>query len=170
MRSTLGLCALCLLMSLAATAQGFQDALLDRFEGTWVLRGTIAGGEVVHDITAEWVVGHQYLRFLEVSREREAGGELAYEAIVFLGWDEALGQYACLWLDSTGGSGLSGQAVMGHAKPSDDTLAFLFVGTDGSVFHTTFAYDQSTDSWEWRMDAEADGKLEPFTRATMTRR
>ena len=69
MKTTLGLGALCLLMSPPATAEepGFQDALLDHFAGKWVLQGTIAGGEVTHDITAEWVVGHQYLRFHEVS-------------------------------------------------------------------------------------------------------
>ena len=49
------------------TTRGFQDPLLDRFTGTWVLEGMIAGGDVVHDVTAEWVSGHQYLRFVELS-------------------------------------------------------------------------------------------------------
>jgi hypothetical protein len=45
----------------------------------------MAGGFVGHDITAEWVTGHQYLRFVELSREREADGTRAYETIVFIG-------------------------------------------------------------------------------------
>ncbi len=60
---------------LPVTAQepGFQDALLDNFAGNWVLEGTIAGAMTTHDIVAEWIVGHQYLRFHEVSREKGDG-------------------------------------------------------------------------------------------------
>ena len=47
--------------------------------------------------------GHQYLRFGELSREREDDGTRAYEAIVFIGWDAEHERYAWLWLDSTGG-------------------------------------------------------------------
>jgi len=38
------------------------------------------------------------------------------------------------------------------------------------VFHTTFAYDRAAGSWEWRMDGEANGKLEPFARLRLTRK
>ena len=118
--------ALCLLMPPLATAQqGFQDTLLDRMTGTWVLKGTIGGGESTHDIIAEWVLGHQYLRFHEVAREKDSRGAPAYEAIVFIGWDQPTSSYACLWLDATGGGGLSAESI-GHAKPSADELAFVF--------------------------------------------
>jgi hypothetical protein len=151
------------------TARGFQDPLLDRLAGTWVLEGMMAGGDVVHDVTAEWVTGHQYLRFVELSREREDDGTRAYEAIVFIGWDAEHERYACLWLDSTGGGGLV-NGIIGYAAPDGDRLAFLFDFGDGSHFHTTFIYDPERDRWEWRMDSESDGSLQPFTRATMTRR
>jgi hypothetical protein len=91
-----------------------------------------------------------------------------YEAIVFIGWDQSTGQYACLWLDSTGGGGLSAQAI-GYAKPSGDEIAFLFKGSDGSIFHTTFVYNKDGDSWQWIMDGEEDGKLQPFARVSLTR-
>ena len=151
-----------------AQEQGFQDELIDKMAGNWVMKGMIAGGEVTHDITAEWVLSHQYLSFHEVSREKEENGELAYEAIVFVGWDEPSGQYACLWLDSTGGGGLGAQAI-GHAKPDGDVLAFLFNTGDGGFFHTTFVYNRDGDTWDWLMDMESEGKRLPFARVSLTR-
>jgi hypothetical protein len=137
--------------------------------GKWVLLGTIEGKETTHDIDTEWVLGHQYVRLHEVSREKNAQGQAEYEAIVFIGWDQPSSQYACLWLDSTGGGGLTAPAI-GHAKRSGDEIAFLFKSADGSIFHTTFAYSKGTDSWQWLMDGEEGGKLQPFARVKLTRK
>lgn len=170
MKTTLRLVGVLLLVSLPAAAQqqGFQDALLDQLAGNWVLKGTIAGAETTHDIAAEWVLGHQYLRFHEVSREKGSGDAPEYEAIVFIGWDQASDQYACLWLDVTGGGGLSAQAI-GYAKPGGDDLAFVFdTGSDG-VIHTTFAYNRNADTWQWLIDVEKGGKRKPFARVTLAR-
>jgi len=114
------------------------------------------------------VLDHQYLRFHEVAREEETDGTPLYEAIVFIGWDQPTNQYACLWLDSTGGGGLSAPAI-GHAKPSGDTLPFIFDTGEGGFFHTTFAYIRDTDTWNWEMDMENGGKRTPFARVTLTR-
>jgi len=164
----LAIVALLAAAPVAAQQTGFQDELLDRFVGDWVLQGMIAGGEVTHDIEAAWVLGHQYLRFHDVARERDATGAIAYDATVFIGWDEPAGGYACLWLDSTGGGGLVAD-IIGRAQPNGDELAFLFPMGEGSVFHTTFAYDREQDTWEWRMDSERDGEFKPFARATMAK-
>lgn len=151
------------------STHGFQDPLLDSLTGTWVLEGLMAGGDVVHDVVAEWVTGHQYLRIVELSREREDDGTRSYEAIVFIGWDAPNKRYACLWLDSTGGSGLT-NGIIGYASADTDRLAFLFDFDDETRFHTSFIYDQQSDTWELRMDAERDGAFSPFTRSKMTRR
>ncbi len=151
------------------TVHGFQDSLLDDLTGTWVLEGMMAGTDVVHDFVAEWVTGHQYLRFVELSRECEDDGTRAYEAIVFIGWDAEHERYACLWLDSTGGSGLV-NGIIGYAAPDGDRLAFLFDFGDQSRFHTTFTYDREREVWELRMDSERDGGFQPFARAKITRR
>ena len=165
-----GFVALGLLIFLSASAQdaNFQDALLDKFAGNWVLEGEIAGGDATHDIIAGWVLGHQYFRFHDVSRKTVEGGIPLYDATVFIGWDEPSSRYVCLWLDSTGGGGLS-NGILGYAEPSDDKLAFVF-GMDNETFHTTFAYDREKDSWDWTMNAERDGERTPFARATMIKR
>jgi hypothetical protein len=170
-RGAVSLFASIVLLSLLAPGQQstFQDPLLDHMVGTWILQGTIDGKATTHDIDTDWVLGHEYVRLHEVSREKDAKGQAAYEAIVFIGWDQPTGQYACLWLDSTGGGGLMGQAI-GHAKRGGDEIAFLFKAGDGSLFHTTFAYDKKADTWEWRMDGEEKGKLQLFARVKLTRK
>jgi hypothetical protein len=137
--------------------------------GAWVLQGRIGGQETTHDVVAEWVTGHQYLSFHEISREKDSRGEPLYEAIVFIGWDQPSGQYACLWLDSTGGGGLTGRAI-GYARRAGDELAFLFKAGDGSLFHTTFIYDRGSDTWKWQMDGEEGGKSQPFARVTLAKK
>ena len=168
MRS-LSWCLACLLLA-AVPARADQpprdDPLLDHLVGTWVLRGTIAGQSTTHDVVSKWVLGHQYVRLVEVSREKGAKGRPAYEAEVFVGWDQAAGEYACLWLDSTGGDGLAPQSIA-RAKRDGDRLAFLFKDAGGGAFHTTFTYDKTAGTWDWTMDAEQDGKLQPFARVTL---
>jgi hypothetical protein len=159
------------LISLSVLAQQtiFQDSLLDHFIGKWVLQGAIEGKETTHDVVAEWVLGHQYAQFHEVSRERNNSGEPMYEAIVFIGWDQLSSQYACFWLDGTSGNGLT-NPVIGHAKRSDDKIAFLFKFNENSLFHTTFLYDRGSDTWQWSMDDEENGKLQQFARMKLTRK
>jgi hypothetical protein len=161
-----------LLLSVSTLAQQpatFQDPLLDHFVGKWVLQGVIDGKATTHDVDIAWVLGHQYIRIQETSREKDGKGQPAYEAIVFVGWDQPTGQYSCLWLDNTGGGGLVGWAIA-HAKRESDKIAFLFKSADGSLFHTTFLYDKKADSWQWLMDGEEKGKLTPFARVKLTRK
>ena len=121
MGRALAICAAIGLMSTFGWAQEspFTDVLLDRMTGKWVLQGSIAGSETTHDVEVAWVLGHQYVRLAEVSREKNSSGRPAYEAIVFIGWDKPSNTYACLWLDSSGGGGLSAQAI-GHAQRRGD--------------------------------------------------
>ena len=163
----LPLFALALVLSLPANAReaGFQDELLDNFTGHWVLAGTIAGDDVIHSVDARWVLGHHYLRFDESTET----GQIGYEATVIIGWDETSGRYVCLWLDSTGGGGLS-NGILGYAERSEDVLAFTFAG-ESSRFHTIFSYDRANDTWHWKMDSEKEeGQFKPFARLTMTRK
>ncbi len=152
-----------------AAAQGWQDPWLDHLTGDWVMQGTIASKPATHDVHAEWVLGHYYVQIHEVSRDRDAQGRPSYEATVFIGWDETSKDHACLWLDSTGGGGLVGSAIA-HGKRDGNKLPFLFHDPDGSLFHNTFEYDAAAGTWSWRLDNEAQGKLKPFARLTLTRK
>ena len=147
----------------------YADPLLDRLIGTWVLRGQIAGKDTTHDVVAEWVLGHQYVRLREVAREKDSKGNAAYEAIVFIGSGRPSHDYACLWLDSTRGGGLAPEGIV-HAIRAGGEIPFVFLDGAGTIsFKNTFAYDKSTDSWAWLMDNVAGGKAIPFGRVKLTR-
>jgi hypothetical protein len=182
MKTNLAIFALLFAASLSAPAQEptHKDPLLDRLTGSWILQGTIAGHETTHDIESEWVLNHEYLRFHETSREKNAQGQPAYEAIVFIEWDKSSNQYQCLWLDSTAGGGLS--APIAHGKRGIDEITFLFRDKDkddkdkdkdkdkDSGVQTTFAYNKGADTWSWLIDNESAGKLTSFARVKLTRK
>jgi len=170
MKTNLAILALLFMTSFSASAQEptRKDPLLDRLTGSWILQGTIAGHETTHDIESEWVLNHEYLRLHETSREKNAKGQPAYEAIVFIEWDESANEYRCLWLDSTSGGGLS--APIAEGKRSGDEIAFVFKSPDGSSTHTTFTYNKTTDTWQWLIDNEQGGKLSPFANLKLTRK
>ena len=155
------------LMAAHATAQQpvFQDALLDHLVGRWLLQGTVAGQKTTQDIDAAWVLEHQYLRIHEVSREQNKEGKPFYEAIVFIGWNQKSGEYACAWLDVYGGIT---PFSLGYAKRTQDEIPFLFKDED-NTFHTTFTYFPKGDTWFWRLDSEQKGVLSPYGRLTLTR-
>jgi len=145
------------------------DGLLDRMVGKWTLTGSIQGQDTVHDVQAEWVLNHEYVRLHEVSRERSSSGLPAYEAIVLLEWDKKSNDYSCLWLDNTVGGGLSNNGIA-RGKRSGESVEFIFFPGGRNTFHNTMAYDQHSELWTWVMDGEHDGKTEPFARLTLHKR
>ncbi len=171
MKTSLAILALLIMASFSSPAQQPMraDPLLDRLTGSWTLQGTIAGHETTHDIESEWVLSHEYLRLHETSREKNPQGQPAYEAIVFVEWDESSNEYKCLWLDSTGGGGLS--APIAQGKRGKDEIEFVFKDKDkDSGVHTTFIYSRRTDTWSWLINNEHDGKLTSFARVKLTRK
>ena len=145
------------------------DSLLPRLAGRWVLRGTIARQQTVHDVTFEWMLNRGYLQMHEVSRERSATGAPAYEAVVLFTRDPKSGEYACLWLDNTGVSAFE-DAGIGRGSAAGDSIPFLFRYSATDRFHTTFVYDRARDAWAWHMDNDSAGVRRPFARVTLTRR
>ena len=65
-----------------------NSPLLDHLAGKWVMRGSVGKQSVTHDFEAEWVLQHHYLRFYEVSREKNGKGDPQYDASVFIGWND----------------------------------------------------------------------------------
>lgn len=146
-----------------------RDSLLDHLIGRWVLRGHMAGKDVVHDVTFHWVLGGEYVEMHEVSRERTARQTPAYEAIVYLVHDPHSHEYGALWLDNTDYNAFL-PAGQGRGIAAGDSIPFVFTYTPTDHVYTTFVYDRSTDTWAWHMDnADARGRR-PFARATLTRR
>ncbi len=164
-----GLCGVAAVF-VGAEPPAADDPWLSRLVGNWVLEGRIAGKDATHDVDAEWVLDHLYVRLHEVAREKSPKGQAAYEAIVYVTWYAAAGEYAILWLDSTASGGFSAEGI-GHAKPEGDSLPFVFRDAQGEVsFKNTFVYDKASRTWMWVMDNVDKGVPKPFGRVKLSRR
>ena len=86
MKRMMSLALFVVLLGGAVQAQqtSFQDSLLDRMTGKWMLQGTIAGQNTTHDVTVEWVLAHNYLQIHEVSREKDVQGAARLMAVFFI--------------------------------------------------------------------------------------
>lgn len=161
---------LLIVLATAATAQQapLTSPLLDHMTGHWVLRGEIAGKPTTHDIEADWVIQHHYVRLHEVSREKNDRGQPQYEALVFVGFTEASKTYSCVWLDVYGGTAIES---IGVAEPRDNQLLFVFKDAKGDItLRNDMTYNPSKDAWDWRIDNISNGAAKPFARVELTRK
>ena len=166
MRKAIALAALLAATPAFAQQAKFNDPLVDHLAGTWVLTGQMDKGPVTHDITAEWVLAHQYLEIHEVSREKNKDGSPVYQAKVFIGWDADKKIYDVVWLDDYGS--ISTQSL-GYAKPNGSSIAFVFQGRDDpGSFHTTFTWHPKDGTWAMDMDQVSEGKSTIFARTLLT--
>lgn len=143
-------------------------ALLDHLAGRWVMRGTLGGKSVTHDVDAQWMLKREYLQFHEVSREKDAAGASSYEAVVLMGWDAKTSEYGCLWLDSTGPWDFTARGLA-RGKKTGDTIPLVIPLSSHEALHTTFAYDARSNSWRLTIDDVTDGKSDRFGDVRLTR-
>jgi hypothetical protein len=162
---------LVLLMTISLPSFGQEDEhastkLLDRLAGNWVLDGMLGEKHTTHDVDAEWILNHEYLRLHELSREKNKSGGAAYEAIILFGWDKKANEYRCLWLDNTDGGGLS--VPIARAKREGQSIQLAFPPPYDSL-HTRFDYDQHSDRWRLVIDNNEGGKPKRFGDVTLSR-
>src|SRR5690349_7764659 len=137
MTKRLDLSILLLLVAAPLAAQSLPaDSLFDRLIGHWVLRGTMKRQTTTHDVDFEWLLGREYVKMHEVSRDPGPNGTPPYEAVVLFGRDPHSGEYGVLWLDNTGASAFD-QAGIGRGKVTGDSISFLFIYTASDRFHNT---------------------------------
>lgn len=160
------LAVLSLTTSGSAQQPTLSDPLLDGLQGHWTATGLIAGERTTHDITADWVIGHQYLRLHEVSQELSKSGKPKYEAVVHIGLNQKTNTFGIVWLDDYGG--LNTQSV-GAAKKEGNALPFVFTNLDGSYTRTTMTFDPARTAWSWTIDVDDAGKLSRFANLTLSR-
>jgi len=163
------------ILAMGAVQQSHADpaasaaALMNHLVGRWTMTGMLGGKRTIHDVDASWVLKREYVRFHEVSRQRGADGEPAYEAIVLLSWHVKTGEFMCLWLDNTAGGGLSPQGIA-RGPPSGDTIPLVFTLSQRESLHTTFAYDRSADTWRLTIDDITGRKSDRFGDVILTRK
>ena len=124
------------------------------------------GREAHHDVQAEWVLNHQFLRIHEKTAAGAPADEHFYEATWFLGYDSVSERYVLHLLDVFGARF---SETLGYGIRDGDAIRFVFEYPDGP-FHTTFRWSREKESWEWLMEQKnKEGKWTNFADLTLTR-
>jgi hypothetical protein len=166
--SLLTLTAIVLLpVSLAAqAATEWQDPLVDRMAGTWKLEGQVVGRVAHHEVHADWVLNHQFLRIQEKTSASAPNTERPYEAFWFLGYDPISERYVLHLMDVFGARY---SETLGYGTREGNQIRFVFEYSDGP-FHTTYLWNPEKDTWQWLMEQkDKNGKWVPFADLKLTR-
>jgi hypothetical protein len=151
----------------AQTPAEWRDNLVDHMSGAWKLEGQVMGRDAHHQVQAELVLNHQFLRIHERTDVGAPGSEHPYEATWFLGYDAVSERYV-LHLFDVFGARFS--ETLGYGARDGNAIRFVFEYSDGP-FHTTFRWFPEKDTWQWLMEQkDKDGKWTNFADLKLTRR
>jgi len=144
----------------------WQDGLVDHLSGTWKVEGQVMGHDAHHEIQAEWVLNHQFLRIHEKTAANVPKSEQPYEAIWFLGYDPVSEKYVLHLMDVFGARS---SETLGWGWQEGNQIKFVFEYPDGP-FHTTFRWNPESGTWQWLMEQKGkDGKWSPFADLKLTK-
>ena len=140
----------------------FRDELLDKLVGDWKLTRKIRGRTVENTVHAEWVLNHQFL----LIHMKDVAVPATYEAMVYIGYDNASDRYVVHWLDYFGGRF---SETLGYGSRSGNSIKFVFEYPDGP-FHNTFTWDEKAGGWNFLLQSkDKTGKWVDFAEDTLRR-
>jgi hypothetical protein len=116
-----------------------QDPFLDGLVGQWQVARVMPNRTAENTVQAEWVLNHQFL----LLHYRDAATPSKYEAMVFIGYDNAGQHYVVHWIDVFGGHF---SQTLGSGKRDGNALLFTFDYPDGA-FQNTFTFDPKEKTW-----------------------
>ena len=118
-----------------------QDSILDRLVGHWNVERTMQGRTTSSGLQGELVLNHQFL--LLHYQQPNVPSATAYEAMVFIGYDNSSERYVAHWIDVFGGRY---SETLGYGIRDANAIRFVFEYPDGP-FHNTFTFDPVKGSW-----------------------
>ena len=137
-----------------------QDELLDHLVGEWKLTGKMGSRPVENQFQAAWVLNHQFLQlhFQDAAPEPKVG-HVPYEAMVYVGYDNASARYVAHWIDVFGGRF---SETLGYGSREGNALKLTFEYPDGP-FHNTMTWNPEAQSWHFLLQQKnAAGDWEDF--------
>lgn len=150
----------------AQTPAQWRDDLADHLAGNWKLEGQIVGHDAHHEVQAEWILNHQFLRIHEKTVAGAPASEHPYDAFWFLGYDTVSERYVLHLLDLFGGRF---SETLGYGVRDGNAIRFIFEYPDGP-FHTTYRWSPEKETWQWLMEQkDKDGKWTKFADLTLSR-
>ena len=118
-----------------------------------------------HDVQADRVFNHQFLRITETTSADAPAGESHYDAIWYLGWDGVSERYVLHLMDTFGGRF---SETLGYGTRDGNQIKFVFEYPDGP-FHNSYRWNPADKSWQWLMEQkDKDGKWSPFADLRLT--
>jgi len=139
----------------------FQDSLVDRLAGDWIMSGTVGKKAVTYRVHAEWMLNHQFLRV----GMRDTAKPPDYEAHVYIGRDNTSERYVAHWLDVFGGRW---SETLGYGTRTGTAIEFVFEYPDGP-FHTTFTWDGKSGWTVLMRQRGPSGEWQTFGQWTLRR-
>jgi len=144
----------------------WHDDLAEHMVGVWKLEGQVMGRPAHHEVQAEWVLNHQFLRIHEKTSASAPLLERRYEALWFVGYDSISDRYVVHLLDLFGARF---SETLGYGSRDGNTIRFVFEYPDGP-FHTTYRWSPQPDTWQWLLEEKnKDGKWITFADLRLTR-
>jgi Protein of unknown function (DUF1579) len=116
-----------------------QDALLDNLVGNWNVTRVMNKQTFETSAQAEWVLNHQFVRL----HYHDSGPSSKYEAMVFIGYDNAGRHYVVHWIDVFGGHF---SQTLGSGQREGNVLKITFNYPDGE-FTNTLTFDPKDSTW-----------------------
>src|ERR1700679_3405176 len=154
-------------VAVAQVPDPWHDDLVDHhLAGTWKMEGNVMARAAHHDVRAEWVLNHEFLRIEEKTSNGAPSTERPYDTIWFLGYDPVSERYVLHLMDQFGGRF---SETLGYGVRDGNTIRFVFEYPDGP-FHTTYKWDPEKNTWEWLMEQkDKNGKWTSFADLKLSR-
>jgi len=157
------------LLSVCSTAQApaeWRDSLVDNLAGTWKLEGQVMGHQAHHQVEADWILHHQFLRIHEKTSAAAPSAEQPYEALWFLGYDSVSERYVLHLVDVFGARY---SETLGLGTRDGNRIRFVFEYPDGP-FHTAYRWNPVDNTWQWLLEQkDKNGKWALFADLKLTR-
>ena len=122
----------------------WHNDFIQHLSGNWKVEGHVMGRETHHDIAAEWVLNHQFLRICEKTSASAPASESRYEAIWFLGYDSVSERYVLHLFDVFG---TRYSETLGYGIRDGNNIRFMFEYPEGP-FHNTYRWFSDNGTWQ----------------------
>jgi hypothetical protein len=98
----------------------FNDPLLDKMTGQWMMTGEMGQKKVGYSFNAQWVLKHQFMEW-EITDMLSRDPE--YVAKVYVGYDCDTKRYIVHWIDNIGGKF---SETLGYGTKKGDVIELKF--------------------------------------------
>jgi len=128
----------------------FYDDLLDHLVGKWEVTATAFGQTFKLDREAEWVMGHQYLRIYEKSREVVPWLKTSFERTIFIGYNHGSKRYLVYELTVHGGDVPHEPEGFYYAERTGNELKMAMTKGAEVVGYQRFTWEPESKSWRFQ--------------------